>query len=159
MSMADLRRDLTDDGFLNVRTYIQSGNVVLEDDRALDRSTVAARMGDAIETRHGFRPVVVVLNPSELEAAIAANPFETSSADPKSVHFFFRDDAAKEVDLAAAGELVADDENFALIDGIFYLYTPAGMGRSKLAAKLPQVLGTTATGRNLRSVLAVRDLV
>ncbi|MCZ7533734.1 MAG: DUF1697 domain-containing protein [Acidimicrobiia bacterium] len=159
MSMADLRASLADDGFVNVRTYIQSGNVVLEADPALDRSAVAAQIGDVIKTRHGFQPVVVVLNPSELEAAISANPFQTSISDAKSVHFFFRNDTADGIDLAAASELAAKDEEFALSDGVFYLHTPAGIGRSKLAAKLPEILGNTATGRNLRSVLSVRDLV
>ena len=46
-----------------------------------------------------------------------------------------------------------------LTEGVFYLHTPNGFGRSKLVERLHRFIGAEMTARNLRSVKAIRALV
>ena len=135
---------LEQQGFTSVRSYIQSGNIVLQ---ASTRPGDA--IGSAIETQFGFRPEIMVLDRRELEAAAGNNPY--ASADGKSVHFYFADRVpAPDPDRLAA--LASGTERFALDGKVFYLYAPDGIGRSRLVAGLEKCLGVPATGRNLNTV-------
>ena len=157
LPMAELRRELEGLGFEDVKTYIQSGNVVF---RSGVRS--AAKLGDAIagavEESHGFRPPVLVLSAGELESALAKNPFPKVPAE-KFLHFLFLFTKPKRPDLDALAGLVAKKEEFRLVDRVFYLFAPDGIGRSKLAARAERLLGVEATGRNLRTVRKLAGLV
>ncbi len=75
-------------GFEEVRTYIQSGNVVF---RARDTSTkkIALRVEDAVAEAHGFRPRIIILSAKKIRRVMEANPFPAASDNPKSLHCFF----------------------------------------------------------------------
>lgn len=158
LPMAALRVLLAEVGFQNVRTYIQSGNVVLDSQHG-DRDSVARSVRDAIEGRFGFAPHTFVLDADTLDAAIAANPFAQGGQDPKAVHFFFLAEPDPTADLDGLRELATQGEEFALTERVLYLHTPNGFGRSRLVERLPRYVHTDTTARNLRSVRAIRALV
>ena len=158
LPMAALRELLAEVGFGNVRTYIQSGNVVLDSPDG-DRDSVARSIRDAIEGRFGFAPHTFVLDVGAFDAAIAANPFPEGEHDPKAVHFFFLAEPDPTADLDGLRELATQGEEFVLTETVFYLHTPNGFGRSKLAERLPRFIGAETTARNYRSVHAIRALV
>ena len=54
--------------------------------------------------------------------------------------------------------LKSDSERFHLIDKVFYLYAPEGIGRSKLAANAEKLLGAPMTDRNWRTVCKILDM-
>ncbi len=169
LKMADLRDLLRGLGLHDVQTYIQSGNVVFRMDDAdapgsagageRDLAALRARIEDAVEAAHGFRPRVLVLGGEELLSAIAANPYPEAMAEPKTLHLFFLEQVASEADLDTLNELRRDGERFALFERVFYLHAPAGIGRSKLASKVERALGVAATARNGRSVAAIGNIV
>ena len=154
VAMAELRAGLTALGFAAVRTYIQSGNVVLES--GLDRVAVAQAIEGHVADHYGFESRVVVITPGELAAAIEATPFPVD--DPKAVHLFFLDGRAPAVDLDGLRAVAAPGEAVHLADGVLYLYTPAGFGPSVLAAKLDRYVRVDKTGRNYRSAVAILEL-
>ena len=158
LPMAALRELLAEVGFQNVRTYIQSGNIVLDSPDG-DRDSVARSVRDAIEGRFGFAPHTFVLDVGALDAAIAANPFSRCDQDPKAVHFFFLSEPNPAADLDGLRELATQGEEFVLTERVLYLHTPNGFGRSKLVERLPRFIETETTARNLRSVRAIRALV
>lgn len=158
LPMAELRELLVEVGFQSVRTYIQSGNVVL-DSPGGDRDSVASSIRDAIEERFGFAPHTFVLDVDAFDAAIAANPFSQGDEDPKAVHFFFLAKPDPTADLDGLRELATQGEEFVLTDAVFYLHTPNGFGRSKLVERLHRFIGAETTARNFRSVTAIRALV
>lgn len=55
--------------------------------------------------------------------------------------------------------LATKTEEFRLVDRVFYLHAPDGIGRSKLAARAEKLLGVEGTGRNLRTVLELAEMV
>jgi len=151
LPMAALRADLAGLGFEDVRTYIQSGNVVFRS-KARSGAKLAASIEDAIETSHGFRPAVLVLTADELRAAMEANPFPEGTAEPKTLHLNFLTAPARDADVELMEDLRSDTERFRLTDAVLYVHAPDGIGRSKLAAKVERCLGVSATGRNWRTV-------
>ncbi|MGL4311696.1 MAG: DUF1697 domain-containing protein [Paracoccaceae bacterium] len=157
LPMAEFRTMLESMGGTSVRTYIQSGNAVLRS--ALAGPALAEAVASGIEKDFGFRPALVhVLDRATLDRVIAGNPFSADDLPLDRLHIFFLARPAPETDLSALRGLAAPDEDFCLTGAAFYLKTPSGIGRSGLAEKLPRYLKAAMTSRNLRSVLAIRDL-
>jgi uncharacterized protein (DUF1697 family) len=74
------------------------------------------------------------------------------------LHFFFLKSRPNTPDMAKLESLRSASEKFELIEKTFYLHTPDGIGRSKLAANVEKVLGVVVTARNWRSVNAVMSM-
>lgn len=158
LAMADLRRELEALGFERVRTYIQSGNVVLES-TVRSISAMAKKIADRVELRWGFRPYVLVLSLEAIQQAIDANPWREGSQDPDTVYLYFLAGPVVDAKLRALEVAKSPTEQYVLTDRVLYLYAPEGVGRSKLAANVEKFLGVTATARNMRTVEAIRAMV
>ncbi len=151
LPMAVLRSDLARAGLTEVRTYIQSGNIVFRS-AAGTAKTLGARISRIIAEGHGFTPRVLVLRDRDLIAAAAANPFPEAQATPKSLHLFFLASEPERADLDALNRLKIEGEAFALHGKVFYLRTPVGFGVSKLGERAERHLGVDATARNWNTV-------
>lgn len=153
--MAELRSLLEGIGLQDVRTYIQSGNVVFRSD-ASDRTELARRIAQTVEAAHGFAPDVMVRTVAELASALHASPYPDT--DPKRVHLWFLAEAPADPDLASLDAVATPSERFACIGDVFHLHAPEGIGRSKLADRVERALGVPATARNARTVGAILAL-
>ncbi|NPV57614.1 MAG: DUF1697 domain-containing protein [Anaerolineae bacterium] len=144
-------------GAEKVKTYVQSGNVVLQctPETAAD---LAQRLGDEIRARHGFEPHILTLSQAELEKAMANNPFPEAEANPSSLHLGFLADTPSDPKLDKLESLRAESERFRLIDNVFYLHAPEGIGRSKLAANSERLLGAAMTDRNWNTVCKLKEM-
>ena len=81
LPMKDLAALLEKLGAQDVKTYIQSGNVVFRY-KAKNTPQLSAGIRAAIKESHEFEPMVLLLDLAELEQAIASNPFpEAEPAD------------------------------------------------------------------------------
>lgn len=156
LPMADLRAMASALGFTDVATYIQSGNLALTSAAAADM--IETQLADAVAARFGFRPAILLRTVTQVEAALAANPFAARVTEGKQLHFYFLDAPADKFDPAALRDLAVDGEDFALIGDVLYLYARDGVGRSKLAEKLPRYLPLRHSARNLNSVQAILAL-
>lgn len=136
-------------GFEDIKTYIQSGNVVFRSKRKCSRSA-ATTIATEIKNDFGFEPNVLLLTTSELRNAAKNVPFQVQNG--KMLHLFFLAGAPSEPDLAKLDTLKASSERYKLDGAVFYLHAPKGIARSKLAANLEKALGETATGRNWNTV-------
>jgi uncharacterized protein (DUF1697 family) len=151
LPMAELRGDLESLKLENVRTYIQSGNVIF-DSTVRTATSLTEKIGGRIEKQYGFRPHLLIFDRKTLQAAIKSNPFPKAVADPKTLHFFFLDEPATDPDLEALDSAKTPTESYKLTDRVFYLHAPDGIGRSKLAANAEKYLGVVTTARNYRTV-------
>lgn len=158
LPMKELRSLLEVLGLENVKSYIQSGNVVFQSDRT-DKATLSKEISAAIEKDHGFAPAILLLEQSELDAAMAANPFPQAVNEPKSLHLFFLEPAPADPDLTALEELKKETEEFELINKVFYLHAPEGIGRSKLAERFGRGWKIDITARNWRTVCKIKEMV
>jgi uncharacterized protein (DUF1697 family) len=130
-------------GFENVRTYIQSGNVVVQS--VLSEENVRVRLEEALARKMGKRVDVLVRSASEFRSVLKANPFP--NAPPAKVAVVFLSGPVTKTlleNLVAPGR-----EQVRLGNREIYIYYPDGMGRSKL--KFPSLWGP-ATIRNINTV-------
>ena len=155
--MAELREILESIGLEDVRTYIQSGNVVF---RTHTRSTskLTARIREAVAKDRDFEPEVMLLSLDEVERAMEANPFPEAEDEPKALHLFFLSSNPDDPDLEGLESKRAPGERFAIESNVFYLHAPDGIGRSKLAASAERLLGVPATARNWRTVTKIIEM-
>ena len=155
LPMRDLRELLTASGLVNVRTYIQSGNVVFECDETAPTS-LAERIQSVVEEAAGFAPRVVVFDKTRFLDAVNLNPFP--EAEPKTVNVTFMAHPPADPDLDRLGRLKNGSERYQLIESCFYLHAPDGIGRSKLAAAIESSLGVPGTSRNGRSLAKIAEM-
>jgi len=139
--------------FSNVKTYIQSGNVVFG---AEDRSVAA--VSKKIERRilrdFGFSVPVFLRTAKELEETIKRNPFLTDTAiDHSKLHVTFLSDAAPAPAVEVLQTLVMKPEQIRVIGRQIYLYCPNGYGQTKLSnTAIEKKLSVGATTRNWKTV-------
>lgn len=157
LPMQSLKAILEQLGCRQVKTYIQSGNVVFQHP-GVDREQFAGQIGAEIEKKHAFRPQVLLLPVEDFEQAVALNPFPEAVSEPKTLHVSFLAEEPRDPDLAGLDGLKKENERFALTGRLFYLHAPDGIGRSKLAARIEKALGVPATDRNWRTVLKILEM-
>lgn len=156
LPMKELVESLEEIGCKNIRTYIQSGNVIF-DTSCRNRSKLSSDISQVILKRFGIAPKVMLLTAAELQEAIADNPFPLD--DGKALHFLFLTEPPDKPDIERLTELKADSETFMLGDRVFYLYAPEGVGRSKLAMAIERCLGVETTGRNWNTVSRLASML
>ena len=143
ISMSGLKALCEGIGFKNVRTFIQSGNVIFES--GLTEEALIMRLEDALHSMNEKHIAVMVRTAKELESAIEGNPF--GDADPSKVAILFFKAPLPED--ALNGVTIAGPEEVKISGREIYIHYPDGMGRSKL--KLP-AFAQKGTGRNARTV-------
>lgn len=149
--MAELRTLLSAAGYDDVRTYVQSGNVVLESAREPHALEIEA--GRLIAERFGFEVPVVARSRDDLAAVVALDPLGDVAVEPKryQVTFLAREPDAETV--AKLTEMAAASERFAVHGRELYTWHPDGIARSKLAVGVTgKALGANATARNWATV-------
>lgn len=155
--MADLRSLLDGAGYGNVRTYVQSGNVVLDSDApATELEADTARL---ISGHFGFDVPVVSRTASELAAVVKRDPFGELITEPKRYQVSFLDREPTAAVTEALEALVVDPEAVAVKGREIYAWHPDGVARSKLWNKLASgSLGVTATARNWTTVRTLLEM-
>ena len=152
IKMDTLRQLYADLGFENVKTYIQSGNVVFQFKKA-EKKMLAEKIEKKITKRFGFKVPVLVRELDEYKAIIKQNPFtKKPQRDISFLHITFLSDQPTEENVAKikSGQYQLDE--FQLIDKSIYLYCPNGYGNSKLTNSFFETkLKVTATTRNWKT--------
>lgn len=155
--MSELKIIIENLDLKDVKTYIQSGNVVFKCNEK-NRDKLSAKISLAIDKKFGFEPKVMLLSIGELEEAIKLNPFKKGESDHKTLHVMFLSEIPSNPNMQAMETIKVKGEQFRLIEKLFYLYAPDGVGRSKLAANIEKHLGVPITGRNWRTVQEVYSI-
>jgi uncharacterized protein (DUF1697 family) len=153
--MAELRALLGDAGYAGVRTYIASGNVLL--DGPDDPATVADELERLIADAFGVDTTAILRTPDALAAVVAGHPF---GADTSRSHVVFLAGEAEPDAVERLGAVDHFPDQAVLVGAKVYLHYPAGVQGSRLsAARLERLLGLPGTHRNWRTVAALAELV
>jgi uncharacterized protein (DUF1697 family) len=157
IAMGELREALEDAGFKDVRTYLQSGNVVLES--TAKSESVARKCERVIAKRFGLEVAVVARTRADLGRIVKRNPLAKVAKEPKryQVSFLSAKLTAKVVrELESAA---AESEQVVVIGREVYAWHPKTIARSRLWTMLAgKGLGVTATSRNWTTVEALLAL-
>jgi uncharacterized protein (DUF1697 family) len=159
IAMADLRDLVSSLGHREVRTLVNSGNVVFTAEDEADPATVAAGLEEALATRLRVAVPVVVRTGPQMAGVVARNPFPAAAATPKLLHVAFLAAAPGPDRVAALQEVERGEDDFRVIGTEVYLHYPLGLsGAVFLASGLDRVLGVTATARNWNTVTRLAEL-
>jgi len=158
LPMLDLAEMFTEAGCSDVRTYIQSGNVVFS---VAPKS--AKRLPDLVSRqivdRFGYQVPVVLRTADEFRQVAVSNPFLKSEADVNSLHVGFLADLPDQSQIAALDPKRSPGDSFKVRGREVYLCLPNGVAKSKLTnAYFDSTLATTSTFRNWRTVLKLLEL-
>jgi uncharacterized protein (DUF1697 family) len=161
MKMDALRAVYESLGLEDVRTFIQSGNVIFRT-KEKNRQALARKIHAAIEAEFGFHVEVILRTADELRQAIAANPFaKRRDVEPSQLLISFLDGEPGADARSTLAKLKDYPEELHLKGRELYIYFPNGAGKTKLPwSSLERLFKVSGTARNLnsaRKMLAIAE--
>jgi len=157
IAMPTLRGVLSDAGFEGVRTYVQSGNVLL--DSPDSPAVVAERTERLITEELGLSIAAVTRSRDELAAVVEHNPLTQWADNPKRYQVSFLSGEIEPDTVRKLAEIATESERFAAHGRELYAWFPDGVARSKLSNRLAGTsLGVTVTSRNWTTVTTLLSL-
>jgi len=158
VAMADLRALVEALGCSDVRTLLNSGNIVFTapSDSA---ENFAARIEEALSERLGVFAKVIVLTAAELATVVEDNPLGEVASDSSRLLVAFLGNPEDRTQLEPLLEQDWKSEVLALGVRVAYLWCPDGVLASRLVKAVGRVLGDTTTTRNWATVMKIRGLL
>jgi uncharacterized protein (DUF1697 family) len=157
VAMADLRGVVDGLGYADVRTLLNSGNIVFT---APPRSgDLSKRLEKEIEKRLGVSSRVTVLTAAELEVAVRGNTLLKVATHPSRLlvgALATRDDRSRLEPLTRKRWGL---ERLALGERVCYLWCPDGVINSRLMKEVDRALGDAITSRNWSTIQKLHSLV
>jgi uncharacterized protein (DUF1697 family) len=158
VAMADLRELAARLGFEDVRTLLNSGNLVFTA-RGRDALRAAFRIETALEASLGITSRVTVLTATELAAIVEDNPPENASRNPSRLLVAIPRDAESLSRLKPLAKRDWRPGSLSLGGRAAYMWCPERISASALANAVGEALGDGVTTRNWATVGKLHDLV
>lgn len=158
IKMETLREILSAEGFENVKTYINSGNVIFETTET-DNKTLAEQIESAIETEFSLNIKVMVRSVDEIKEIIKNNPFDGQFENDKDVHVFFLDEELTDEKCELLLSNNNENEKYAVRNCEIFCHLKISvldslMGKDYIGKKLK----VSATARNWRTVNKIIEI-
>ncbi len=154
--MAELRELLTKIGLSNVKSYIQSGNVIFQA-KEIPFTQLENGIRKSIKTHFGFEVSVMVRTRQQLQKIFDDCPF---SEDKKINSYFGILSHYPQEDLVQkAYEKTYENEEYKIINDCLYFYSDKGYGNAKFSLNyFEKKLNVNATARNYKTMLKLLSL-
>jgi uncharacterized protein (DUF1697 family) len=151
--MTDLRNFLTALGMENVRSLLQSGNLVF-DSKVRTGSELERFLESEALDRLSLEADFIVRTPDEWKTIIRQNPFrKEAEKDPGHLVVMFLKAEPDASDIAALQADIRGREVVRAKGKQAYIYFPDGQGRSKLTTSILEKRLGRGTGRNWNTIL------
>jgi uncharacterized protein (DUF1697 family) len=159
IKMDQLRRSFEKLGFKQVKTYIQSGNVVFKAKKVAP-AKLAAQIEKQIIADFGLSSSVVCRTVGEVGETLQTNPFlNQPSIDREKLHVIFLSEAPTPEGLKKLESLTTAPDQSRCMGKEIYLYLPNGVsGSSLMKTSLERMLSLVTTTRNWRTVSAIHKM-
>jgi uncharacterized protein (DUF1697 family) len=157
--MADLRESFDALGYEDVRTYIQTGNVLFTTSSKSEKAVVAA-IEAQLASDFGDSPAVLLRTIPELQRVGRSSPYAKGGANPSRHHVTFLTKPPTKAALAALSPLPPSPKDELVVDGReVYVHTPDGYHETKYTGTfLERRLGLVSTTRNWNTVQKLCEL-
>jgi uncharacterized protein (DUF1697 family) len=154
--MAELRELLSNAGFKNVQTYIQSGNVIFQTSESSIQN-IEDIIQKAIITHFGFDVSIIVKTPKDLQRIFDVCPFLEEKK--KTSHFTMLHSTPDDELVKIASEKIYEGEEYVIINDCIYFYCAKGYGQAKFNMNLfERKLKSASTSRNYRTMVKLLSL-
>ena len=158
LPMKDLARMFAEAGCHDVRTFIQSGNVIF---RAEPEVIVllSDRIVKQIARRYKYQTPLILRTVADLDAIVRDNPFLQRGVPQDDLHVLFLADIPESSAISLLDHDHSPPDEFEVRGRDIYLRLPKGAGKTKLTnAYFDSRLATTSTGRNWRTTTKLLEL-
>ncbi|TBN55560.1 DUF1697 domain-containing protein [Glaciihabitans arcticus] len=150
---AELRALAEELGARDVATYIASGNLLATAPAGFEK-----KLESAIEEKYGFFRDITSRTQAELEAALAAHPFEVDN--PKYSYVTFLKEEPAQTAINKAQTFATGDDEWAVLGRDMHIRYANGAGTPSMKIDpIMRAIGTPGTGRNLTTVQKLIDLL
>jgi uncharacterized protein (DUF1697 family) len=157
VAMSELREALEGAGYGDVRTLLQSGNVVLTS--AVGPEKLERDLARTLREAFGLEIAVVVRTRDELAEVIARDPFAGQAHDPARYQVSFLSAAPDPRHVRELESAEVSPERVVVSGREVYAWHPGGVGRSELAKLITgKRLGVEVTARNWRTLTSLLEL-
>jgi uncharacterized protein (DUF1697 family) len=157
IAMADLRQLVADLGYADVRSVLNSGNVIFSG-APQPQEAIAARIQEALVLKLGVAARTLVLDADTLAAIVAANPLLDVASDHARLLVFIVPNPQARESIAALCKQDWAPGAMALGEHAAYVWCPDGVLGSAGAATLGKTLGDATTSRNWATLLKLHAL-
>jgi uncharacterized protein (DUF1697 family) len=159
IKMDELRAALAAIGFDEVKTYIQSGNVVFKAAKISDK-VLSKKIEATILSNFGHSVSAIIRTAEEIEQVIGNNPFlKQPDIDQTKLHVMFLREPPAQSALQQLQTLVLKPDQFRFLGKELYFYLPNGVAESVVMKKpIDRVLGIPTTMRNWRTVNTIQQM-
>jgi uncharacterized protein (DUF1697 family) len=156
--MSELRSLCSDLGWVDVLSYIQSGNLVFKAKGAA--ASLEADLERAIADRFGLSIATVLRTAADWPSYVNGNPYpDASASEPNRVMLALSKAAPKPDAVDKLRERATGGERIARVGDVLWLHFVAGMAKSKLTpVLLDRLVGSPVTMRNWRTVLKLHEM-
>ena len=155
--MKDLKLLFQDLGFENIKTYIQSGNVVFESKKK-EVSTLSKWITAKIKEDYNYDIPVIIKTLEEIQAIYDVNPFFTKNVDIKKLYVVYL--SKNPLDVKNLTDCNFKKDTFKIIKNVLYIKYDIGAGKTKLTNSLVEKkLNVVATSRNWRTTTKLLEIM
>jgi uncharacterized protein (DUF1697 family) len=160
LKMNDLSGLFVSLGFNDVRTYIQSGNVIFSDQSGKSNTELAAIIEMAILKKFNFTIPAMIRNIDDLKNILRNNPFsneENFNPGRMSAILLHKETTQNQVDMVRNVDYPPD--KFKVLGREIFVYCPNGFGKTKLYTNFfEKKMGVTGTARNWNTINAILQM-
>lgn len=152
IKMDDLRQSFAELGLENIRTYIQSGNVIFQDEDS-DVQNLAKIIQKKIFDKFHLEVPVLVKEITELKEIINNNPFASRKDTINHSHITFLSSKPLNEDIDKISDVEFFPDEFIIIEKIIYVFCPDKYGKTRLTNNFfESKLKVSATTRSLKTI-------
>lgn len=157
IKMVDFKELLLDHGFQNIRTYIQSGNILCESHQ--EKSVVQQYIQSLIMENYGFEVTVFVLSTSELKHVVQNNPFTQAGVPIEKLYCTFLERQADRERKEQLLQFKTEEEDFVFANSLLYFCYHNGYGKAKVSNSFVETkLKMQSTTRNWKTMLKLLNM-
>ncbi len=159
IKMQDLKLHLGKFEFFNIKTYIQSGNVIFSSNEQ-NTKKIEADVVKCIKANFGFEVPVIIRKAEEWIEVVNNNPFiKQPEIEVDKLHVVFLEKEPEKVYISKVEEKDFTPDEFLFIKKEIYLYCPNGYARTKLSNNFfEKLLNQKATTRNWKTVNKILEI-
>jgi uncharacterized protein (DUF1697 family) len=158
--MNDLTALYNNLGFLDSKTYIQSGNVIFSCNKNSSPEAIALSIEKAILEKFSYTVPVMLRTITELKGIMESNPFVAEeNFDPAKSAVIFLYDKVTEFQIQKVAGVNYPPDKFQIIGNEIYTFCPDGFGKTKLYTNFfENKMKVTGTARNWKTITAILNL-
>ena len=160
MKMTDLSLLYSHLGYIENKTYIQSGNVIFNAQPGTSDKDIARKIENAILEKYGYKVPAMIRTADEVKGLFSTNPYlNIANFDPSKMAVIFLHEMVSQSQAEKLINVNYPPDKYQIVGREIFIYCPNGFGRTKLYTNFfENKMGVTGTARNWKTITAILSM-